>query len=68
MQKQRNVWTMTEARARFYELFRAAQKEPQIITVRGKPKYHFLPASHPVIRKYEAERAAKSRVLRKKER
>jgi prevent-host-death family protein len=32
-------WSARDARARFSELLRAAEKEPQIITYRGKPKF-----------------------------
>ena len=31
-------WPVQDAKARFSELLRAAEKEPQIITYRGKPK------------------------------
>jgi len=31
-------WSAREARSRLSELLRAAEKEPQIITYRGKPK------------------------------
>ena len=31
-------WPVQDAKARFSELIRAAEKEPQIITYRGKPK------------------------------
>jgi prevent-host-death family protein len=32
-------WAVQDAKARFSELLRAADKEPQIVTYRGKPKY-----------------------------
>jgi prevent-host-death family protein len=32
-------WPVQDAKARFSELLRAADKEPQIVTYRGKPKY-----------------------------
>jgi prevent-host-death family protein len=31
-------WALQDAKARLSELVRAAEKEPQIITVRGEPK------------------------------
>lgn len=31
-------WPVQDAKARFSELLRAAEKEPQIITYRGKPR------------------------------
>jgi antitoxin (DNA-binding transcriptional repressor) of toxin-antitoxin stability system len=31
-------WALQDAKARLSELVRAAEKEPQIITYRGKPK------------------------------
>jgi len=31
-------WALQDAKARLSELMRAAEKEPQIITYRGKPK------------------------------
>ena len=34
-----NHWPVQDAKARFSELLRAADKEPQIVTYRGKPKY-----------------------------
>jgi prevent-host-death family protein len=32
-------WPVQDAKARFSELLRAAEKEPQIITYRGEPKF-----------------------------
>jgi prevent-host-death family protein len=32
-------WPVQDAKARLSELMRAAEKEPQIITYRGKPKF-----------------------------
>ena len=32
-------WPVQDAKARFSELLRAADKEPQIVTYRGQPKY-----------------------------
>lgn len=34
----KNRWALRDAKARLSELVRAAEKEPQIITYRGKPK------------------------------
>jgi prevent-host-death family protein len=31
-------WPVQDAKAKFSELLRAAEKEPQIVTFRGKPK------------------------------
>jgi prevent-host-death family protein len=33
-----NSWPMSKAKANFAAFLRAAEKEPQIVTVRGKPK------------------------------
>lgn len=32
-------WPVQDAKARFSEVLREAEREPQIITYRGKPKY-----------------------------
>jgi antitoxin (DNA-binding transcriptional repressor) of toxin-antitoxin stability system len=32
-------WPVQDAKARFSELLRAAEREPQIVTYRGKPKF-----------------------------
>jgi prevent-host-death family protein len=32
-------WRVLEAKARFSELLRAAEKKPQIITYRGQPRF-----------------------------
>jgi antitoxin (DNA-binding transcriptional repressor) of toxin-antitoxin stability system len=34
-----NGWPVQDAKARFSEFLRDAEKEPQIITYRGKPKF-----------------------------
>lgn len=33
------IWPVQDAKARFSELLRQAETEPQIISYRGKPKY-----------------------------
>jgi prevent-host-death family protein len=33
------IWPVQDAKARFSELLRAAEKEPQVITYRGEPKF-----------------------------
>jgi len=33
------IWPVQDAKARFSELLRAAEKEPQVITFRGEPKF-----------------------------
>jgi len=33
------TWALQDAKARFSEFLREAEREPQIITYRGKPKY-----------------------------
>jgi prevent-host-death family protein len=33
-----NVWSISKAKANFAAFLRAAEKEPQIVTVRGVPK------------------------------
>jgi hypothetical protein len=33
------VWPVQDAKARFSEFLREAEKEPQVITYRGKPKF-----------------------------
>jgi prevent-host-death family protein len=32
-------WAVQDAKAKFSELLRAAEKEPQVITYRGQPKF-----------------------------
>jgi prevent-host-death family protein len=42
-----NTWTMTEARAKFSALARAAERDgPQFITVRGVVALVFVPAEY----------------------
>lgn len=41
-----NAWTLYEARARFSELVRAAAREPQQITVQGKPVAVLISQEH----------------------
>lgn len=43
-------WALQDAKARLSELVRAAEKEPQIITYRGKPKVEVRAVNpeHPV--------------------
>lgn len=42
-----NVWTMTEARAKFSEIIdRAEQYGPQLITRRGKPVAYVVSMEH----------------------
>lgn len=43
--KPQPVWTLTDARRRFYQLFDAALLVPQIVTRRGVPSYIFRPAT-----------------------
>jgi prevent-host-death family protein len=48
-------WALQDAKARLSELVRAAEKEPQIITYRGKPKVE--------VRAVNAEHPAKAKTL-----
>jgi prevent-host-death family protein len=48
-------WALQDAKARLSELVRAAEKEPQIITYRGKPKVE--------VRAVESEPAGKPKTL-----
>ena len=48
-------WALQDAKARLSELVRAAEKEPQIITYRGKPKVE--------VRALEAENPPKAKSL-----
>jgi antitoxin Phd len=48
-------WALQDAKARLSELVRAAEKEPQIITYRGKPKVE--------VRAIEAEQVQKPKTL-----
>ena len=55
-------WALQDAKARLSELVRAAEKEPQIITYRGKPKVEVRAVSEKAEKKpmtlLEALRAA----------
>lgn len=48
-------WAVQDAKARFSELLRAAEKSPQVITYRGEPAYE--------IKKIDAAAAQKKRPM-----
>ena len=41
-------WALQDAKARLSELVRAAEKEPQVITHRGKPKVEVRAINHTI--------------------
>jgi prevent-host-death family protein len=48
-------WPVQDAKARFSELLRAAEREPQIVTYRGKPKFE--------VRSFETKNADRPKTL-----
>jgi hypothetical protein len=68
MKDERNIWTMTEARSRFYEVLFAALEHPQTITMYGKRKYEIAPLSDCVDPELKSELAAKRRLTRSRKR